>query len=345
MENLSIILPVYNIEISKIDRCFKSIYSQIGESDEIIFVDDGSKEEIASFLDTLQRNNVYIFHQNNSGVSIARNNGLNHAKNDWIMFIDPDDYLKEDTLNNLRRYLKTNNDIYIFDYYATFDEKNIFKYNFFRTNEITKEDIYRNLLDDHYYINGKDCIIGCGVPWAHIYKKSFIENNQLSFDPNCIRQQDNIFNMYATSKTDKIELVHYAFYIYCAEHCMTYFKQFKRKSLEYLPYLSELKTNFYLNESTSENILRNLVRVNYSSLQLLLSTYILNKDVKDSKEDKKKYLLYLKNFEPFKMVWKYKKYISFKSRIILFLYKTNQLWILRMFKRLKRCIKIILRKK
>ena len=344
MENISFIIPVYNIEVSKIDRCFKTIYSQINDEDELIFIDDGSKEDIAKFLDTLNRNNVYVIHQENSGVSVARNNGLNHAKNDWIMFIDPDDYLKENSLNNVRNYLKTNNDIYIFDYYATYDEKTINKYNFFRTNEITKEDIYRNLLDDPFYINGKDCIIGCGVPWAHVYKKSFIKDNNLSFDPKCIRQQDNIFNMYATSKTDKIELVHYAFYIYCTEHCFTYFRQFKRKSLEYLPYLSELKTNFYLNENSSKDILRDLVRVNYSSLQMLLSTYILNADVKDSKGEKKKYLIYLKNFEPFKMIWKHRKYLPFKSRIVYFLYKTNQLWILRMFKRLKKCIKIILRK-
>ena len=50
------------------------------------------------------------------------------------MFIDPDDYLKENSLNNVRNYLKTKNDIYIFDYYATYDEKTINKYNFFRKN-------------------------------------------------------------------------------------------------------------------------------------------------------------------------------------------------------------------
>ena len=344
MSYFSIIVPVYNIEIYKIDRCFNSILNQLDSKDELIFVDDGSNDETANFLDTLKLENVIVIHQINGGAASARNTGLEIAKNEWIVFVDPDDWIKENSLQEVKTYLNTNKDIYIFDYYGTSDEKEIKKYCFFTFKDVSKEDIYRNLLGDRYYTNGVDGIIGCGVPWAHVYKKSFLDNNNLRFDPKFKREEDNFFTMYATSKTDKIEIVNYPFYIYWSGHCFTYLKTFKRNMLEYIPEEAKDKTKFHYSKDMSKELYSALINHNYLMLEILLKGYLLNSKVKDSKKEKKEYLKFMKSFEPFKLVYKGKRYLSFRSRIILYLYRTNQMFVLKMLKNLKSIIKKILKK-
>lgn len=340
MSNISFIIPVYNIEIEKIERCFNSIYLQINSNDEIILIDDGSSIDIAKFLDKLKKENVHVIHKENGGAASARNKGLDNALNEWIIFVDPDDWIKENTIEEIRKSFDSNSDIYIFDYYGTSDCKNIKKYTFFTMNNVTKEDIYRNLLNDNYYTNGEDGIIGCGVPWAHAYKRSFLNEYNLRFDTKFKREEDNFFTMYATSKTDKIEIVHYAFYVYWSEHCFNYFKTFKRNILEYIPLEAKEKTDFHYSNDISKELYACLIRFNYGCFMLLLYNYILNRSVKDSKQEKKKYLHFMKTFKPFTMVYEGYKYLTFKQKIELFLYRSNQFWVLQ----LKKDIKIIIKK-
>jgi len=342
MNNISFIIPVYNIEVEKIDRCFKSIYSQIKPTDEIIFIDDGSTGEIANFLDTLIKNNVHVIHQENGGTASARNKGLDKASKEWIIFVDPDDWIKENSIEKVRKSFDSNNDMYIYDYYGTSDCKNIKKYTFFTMDNVSKEDIYRNLLNDRYYTNGVDGIIGCGVPWAHAYKKSFLVNCNLRFDPKFKREEDNFFTMYATDKTDNIEIVHYAFYIYWSEHCFTYFKTFKRNTLDYIPLEAKEKMDFHYKEDMSKELYTCLIRFNYSCIMILLNNYILNRKVKDSKQEKKKYLEFMKGYEAFKLVYGGTKYLSLKQRSKLFMYRSNLLWMLQLEKDIKTIIKKIL---
>lgn len=342
MNNISFIVPVYNIETSKIGRCFKSIYSQINEKDEIIFIDDGSTVDIADFLDTLVKNNVIIIHQLNGGTASARNNGLENAKNEWIIFVDPDDWIKENTIEEVRKSLDSNNDIYLYDYYGTSDCIAIKKYCFFTMNTISKEDIYRSLLCDTYFTDGVDCIINCGVPWAHVYKKSFLEINDLKFDTRFRREEDTFFTMHAASKTNKIEIVHFAFYIYWCSHCFGYYGTFKRNALDYLPLEAKEMFDFHYNEHMSKEIYRSLIGYNYSILRVLLFSYIINPLVKEDKE-KRRYLKFMRSYEAFKIIYKGKKYLSFKDRIVLFLYRTNQLWILKRLLRLKKIAKKMLK--
>lgn len=338
MNNLSFVIPVYNIEIEKIDRCFKSIYSQIDSSDEIIFIDDGSMGEIANFLDTLIKDNVHVIHQVNGGTASARNKGLENAKNEWIIFVDPDDWINENTIVTVKTYLDSNSDIYLFDYYGTSDCIDIKKYCFFKMNNISKEDIYRSLLCDPYFTNGIDCIINCGVPWAHVYKKAYLEENNLKFDTRFKREEDTFFTMHATSKTDKIEIVHFAFYIYWCSHCFGYYGTFRRNGLEYLPFEAKEMYDFHYNKNMSKEIYSSLIGYNFNILRVLLFSYIINPLIKE-KEEKRNYLKFMKSYEPLTIVYKGKRYLSFKNRIILFLYRTNQLWFLKLFKKLKKTVK------
>ena len=99
MINLSIIIPIYNSELT-INKCIESI----GKSNEIeiIIVDDGSidksKDMCANYIN---KNMVKYIYQDNSGPGAARNNGMLYASGKYIMFLDSDDYLDTNILNDI----------------------------------------------------------------------------------------------------------------------------------------------------------------------------------------------------------------------------------------------------
>ncbi len=89
---ISIIIPVYNAE-STIGKCLDSVLEQDIDRKEIICVDDGSTDSSVQIIKEYQRKNteIVLFHQENMGAGIARNNGLAHATGKFVAFMDSDD--------------------------------------------------------------------------------------------------------------------------------------------------------------------------------------------------------------------------------------------------------------
>lgn len=101
---LSIIVPVYNVE-KYLERCINSLINQdIDDKEyEIIMVNDGSTDNSKAIADLLveKHDNISLYCQENQGLSGARNTGIEHAKGKYLMFVDSDDYLKDNSLANL----------------------------------------------------------------------------------------------------------------------------------------------------------------------------------------------------------------------------------------------------
>lgn len=90
---VSIIVPVYNTQVY-LERCIKSLLNQEYPNIEIILIDDGSSDNSLFICEKYQIDDrVVIIHQENSGVSMARNNGLDRARGDYISFVDSDDFV------------------------------------------------------------------------------------------------------------------------------------------------------------------------------------------------------------------------------------------------------------
>ena len=91
---VSIIVPVYNVE-RYLNRCIKSIITQEYKELEIILVDDGSLDGCPLLCDKWaeQDKRIRVVHQANSGLSAARNTGLEMMSGEYIAFVDSDDYL------------------------------------------------------------------------------------------------------------------------------------------------------------------------------------------------------------------------------------------------------------
>lgn len=106
---ISIIIPMYNCELT-LSRCLNSILSQTYKEFEVILIDDGSEDETANlcYEYTKKYKNFLYFYQKNSGPSCARRNGIHKAKNEFIMFIDSDDYLDSNYLEKIVNGFKEN---------------------------------------------------------------------------------------------------------------------------------------------------------------------------------------------------------------------------------------------
>lgn len=100
--NVSIIVPIYNTQ-DYIERCLNSLINQTLKDIEIICVNDGSTDDSLKILEEFAKvdDRIIVLTQENAGVSVARNAGLNIAKGEYIGFIDSDDWIDLDYYENL----------------------------------------------------------------------------------------------------------------------------------------------------------------------------------------------------------------------------------------------------
>lgn len=196
----SIILPVYNKEVY-IKRCIQSILQQSYSDFELIIINDGSTDqsgkEIQNSILTDQRVKVYRYE--NSGVSMARNRGIEYATGKYLLFIDADDWIEKNYLETIINQLTVEADIYIWGITKEHNNKQIEviptaqgKYNQF--------DFLRMFVDEQY--NHKEGLYGY-IP-NKLIKTSIIKEYNIRFNPNLRKLED------------------YDFYLSCYAHCQTF---------------------------------------------------------------------------------------------------------------------------
>ncbi len=109
---ISVIVPVYNVE-KYLDRCVQSLLSQTYKQLEIILIDDGSPDNCPQLCDeyAMNHNNIIVLHLKNSGLSGARNAGIEKAKGKYIAFVDSDDYVDSELFSVLKKGIDVDADI------------------------------------------------------------------------------------------------------------------------------------------------------------------------------------------------------------------------------------------
>ncbi len=220
MCDVSVIIPVYNIENEVLIQCVKSVVEQKAVDLEIFIIDDGSKAECAELCDELKKWNfkIEVIHQRNQGVSVARNEGIKRADGKWIAFVDADDWIDVDMLSVMTAYgNKMDADIVMCDCFVNYSRKQV-ETHFFDVKKQNLEDfdkdrVLLNVLSPRI-CNDKVNVIDIGVPWAKIYRNDFIRENNLFFDKTLRRMQDNIFNLYAFEYARSIHYIHLPLYHY-----------------------------------------------------------------------------------------------------------------------------------
>lgn len=98
MDKISVVVPVYKVE-EYLEKCIQSLLNQTYKNVEIILVDDGSPDNCPEMCDEFARqfDNIHVIHQDNGGLSAARNAGiewaLHNSDNAWFSFVDSDDWV------------------------------------------------------------------------------------------------------------------------------------------------------------------------------------------------------------------------------------------------------------
>lgn len=176
MVTFSIIVPVYNVE-KYLEKCINSILNQSFSDYELILVDDGSTDNSLSICEYFVALNdkVNVIHQNNGGLSSARNVGLNKASGKYIVFIDSDDFVSLNMLSNCYNILSCDEkiDILNFGYRKVTEDGNLICNRSYDKPDLTVREALIEILMDRN-INS--------FAWSNIYKRELFKD--ISFPVN-----------------------------------------------------------------------------------------------------------------------------------------------------------------
>lgn len=205
---ISIIIPVYNAELY-IDECIKSILSQTVSDWELILVDDGSKDKSLVICDEYAKTDKRItsIHIDNSGPSYARNVALKQAKGEWVLFVDADDWLDDDTLE-----LTVSNpqaDIIFFGFKRVRPDKIECCKPLYHGTATNIKEIDEKLSG---LLNDKNSLFG--FTWNKFFKRNIITANNLSFNKSLKIKEDELFCLMFVSHITNLVVADVAPYNY-----------------------------------------------------------------------------------------------------------------------------------
>lgn len=209
MAKVSIIIPFYNIE-KHIKKCVDSILCQTFTDFELLLINDGSTDQTLPILREYEKQDrrVKIFTHPNRGVSYTRNRGIELAVSDYIMFIDGDDYVKTDFLEEHLKYAAPgvwpiSGMVYVKNEVienSIYFEKLL---EFFPDHQISKEMILKVL---QYYSLSSPC--------SRVYSKRIVDDYQIKFNENVSYQEDLLFNLEYIEYINYVQLIDYYGYYY-----------------------------------------------------------------------------------------------------------------------------------
>ena len=207
---VSIIIPVYNVE-TYLHQCLDSIVNQTYKNIEIICVNDGSTDNSLSVLQEYKQNDsrIIILDIPNNGVSNARNQGLEQALGEWVMFVDSDDWLERDCLQKLLLFNSEHqSDIIMFPYISEHvsgpKERKLFKVEHVFMGEELRTLARRMIGPIGKEITNPAQLDSYGSIWGKIYRKSLIKDLNfvdLKIVGTC---EDSIFNMQIFKSVTKV---------------------------------------------------------------------------------------------------------------------------------------------
>lgn len=315
MENsklISIIIPIYKVE-KYLDRCVQSVVNQTYKNLEIILVNDGSPDNCPQICDewASKDNRIKVIHKSNGGVSSARNEGLKNVTGEYVVFIDADDYVSKDFLQNLISVANNEQvDIVISGFTIVDDKGNKKLVSKQEVTELSIDNIdcFMDLVVDGFFD------ISCNK----LYKAKLIKN---AFKEGLPLGEDRIFNLdYFKEINNKVIINNSTGYFYISNPTSACHK--KRKNIYNILVVSHDELGKFLDFKyrTHQN----------NKFYGLIANFAVNVITQCLKEDRKDTYKKLCNNELFKeSIIKYKPK-GIKEKVKLFLLKHKMFGLIRM---------------
>jgi glycosyltransferase involved in cell wall biosynthesis len=158
---------------------------------ELLLIDDGSKDASGAICDeyTTKDNRVRVWHQENQGVSVARNVGLEHAQGEWIYFPDSDDIIMENAFDSMVSMVTEGVD-YVICGYEVYDENDNCTYAITerKQREITRDEALMEMFAPTDYRHQ-------GYLWNKLFRSSIIRENNLRFVKGIKFNEDRLYDV------------------------------------------------------------------------------------------------------------------------------------------------------
>ena len=166
---VTVIIPAYRVE-KRLGKCVESVCAQTWENLEILIIDDGSPDGTGRVAEEWAAKDarIRVAHQENAGVSSARNRGLDMASGEWIRFVDADDWLPPDSIEKLLgKVQREKSDMVIAGYEHQVGD-------FCHPFNLAKRDDTVSWEEYLKFLNPRANSFFCGVLWNKLFRRDLI---------------------------------------------------------------------------------------------------------------------------------------------------------------------------
>jgi glycosyltransferase involved in cell wall biosynthesis len=211
---ISIIVPIYKVE-HYLHECINSLVNQTYTNIEIILIDDGSPDNCGKICDKYMQKDsrIKVFHKENAGTASARNVGLDNSTGEWITFVDADDWLEKNALEQILYLIKhTDAEVIGFNHFYNQNDRQWKRVSINPDPLICSGDeelkwlILGSIFPHYCVVKNKFELAAIRGVWSKVFKRSFLENNNLRFDKNVNIAEDAIFCLDVFANANKIIL-------------------------------------------------------------------------------------------------------------------------------------------
>lgn len=284
MPKVSIIVPVYNVE-KYLTKCLDSLANQTLQDIEILVINDESPDNSQKIIDSFVKNypeKIFSYKKENGGQGSARNMGLHYAKGDYISFVDSDDWLDLDAIENMYNIaIKENSDMVFCDMIDHFSNGTQKYYNCTKFSSV-------------YTVTPSAC--------NKLFKKSLINN--LQFMTN-VWYEDFNFTTKVLFNNPKISTISLGFYHCNVRDTSTMNNNNSLKNIDMITVIEDLKKYALLNNTYDPNIISYLI---FEHILITTVNRVAMQKNKDTAKVIKQLIKYSKQNIP-----NYKKFDFYKS--------------------------------
>jgi len=216
MIEVSVIVPVYKVPLEYLRVCLDSLTAQTMQKCEFILVSDGAPEAECSICKefAVKDSRFVFFKQEHAGVSATRNFGIEHARGEYITFVDADDWIEKETCEITYYFAKENkSDIVLFDYIpignspykqTNYNDKSISELSLNAINNMLKETI--NLTNDKY--------VGAVSTMCKLVKRDLFIQKNIRFPKAVSIAEDRPVSYLLFKEASRVSYLNKVLYIY-----------------------------------------------------------------------------------------------------------------------------------
>ena len=265
-----------------IERCLDSLLGQLTQNDEILVIDDGSTDDSLLKVKNYAEKNpiVNVISQKNMGVGSARNIGVENSRNDWITFVDSDDFVDYRFKEIINQYVDDSAQVMLFEHiFEDIESKHLGNGDvnvatFSDSNSIINSSLFNERTSGQFDLRSI---------WANIYRRNFIIDNGIAFKNDLAIGEDMLFMMEVFRKASRMAFVNLPIYHY-------YFANANSLTNKYKPNLPNqiFDLDQYLAPLLCEDNRDSYAYYRMNDIILLMKYTFFNKENRATYKEKKK---------------------------------------------------------